>query len=63
MDLTNIDLDKLSTFNINGRQIKNVIRLSQTVDKSRCEGITTDLIAKNIMLTSAFMLDEEKTSN
>jgi len=61
--MTKVDLDRLATFSINGRQIKNVIRLSQTVDKGRCEGITTELISKNILLTSAFMLEDEKISN
>lgn len=49
-----INVDELSQSNINGRQIKNVIRLAQTVAKATNQPITTQSIFKVIDVTTQF---------
>lgn len=63
LDASSLDVDKLATYDINGRQIKNVIRLSQTVIKDKHLSLTTDLVESNIKLTSAFLSDVDNKDN
>mmetsp|Transcript_43482 Transcript_43482/g.36412 ORF Transcript_43482/g.36412 Transcript_43482/m.36412 type:complete len:127 (-) Transcript_43482:132-512(-) len=56
-----LDIDRLASFAINGRQIKNVIRLSQTVTKDSSVHLSTELVISNIKLTSAFLDDVDQT--
>jgi len=57
LDKNNIDIEYLSNFDINGRQIKNVIRLGETVAKDKGTQITTQDLEMIIKLTSEFTQD------
>lgn len=50
-----IDVEKLTHYNINSRQIKNAIRLSQTLARSRNVDIDTDLIQYVINFNIKFL--------
>lgn len=49
-----INLDQMAAHDINGRQIKNIIRLAQTLAKSKGESVSNQLIEKVIALTTNF---------
>ena len=63
LDASSLNVDHLATYDINGRQIKNVIRLSQTVIKDKELTLTTELVEANIKLTSAFLTDVDNKDN
>jgi hypothetical protein len=52
--LTDHDIIRLSSHDINGRQIKNIIRISQTMARARKVSVSVDLIERNIALTTEF---------
>lgn len=52
-----MDAKALARFELNGRQIKNVIRLSQTLAKSTGADVTEDLVQEVIALTTKFNAD------
>eukprot|EP00801_Mesodinium_rubrum_P000675 Mrub_00675.p2 GENE.Mrub_00675~~Mrub_00675.p2 ORF type:complete len:644 (-),score=373.39 Mrub_00675:172-2103(-) len=58
-----LDIARLAAHDINGRQIKNVIRLSQTVVKDKAVQLDTKLFETNIQLTSAFLTDATSPDN
>jgi hypothetical protein len=45
----------VAQFNLNGRQIKNVIRLSQSLSAETNTPVTTDAIVSTIELTGQFI--------
>lgn len=59
--LNGVDAFVLAQYDINGRQIKNVIRLSQTLAKANNETVTTRSLQKIISLVTKF--EEERRSN
>lgn len=56
--LKGLDVHELSRHELNGRQIKNVIRLSQTLAKANGESISLTTINKVVELTTRFNKDK-----
>lgn len=54
LDGIGLDLDVLAGHDINGRQIKNVIRLSQTLAKAEGRDVDVALVSEVIDLTTSF---------
>lgn len=52
--LKGLDIERLAGHDINGRQIKNTIRLAQTLAKSRGTEVTETLMGEVIKLTTGF---------
>jgi hypothetical protein len=61
--ITGVDINQLATHDLNGRNIKNVIRLSQTLSRSKGEAITTETMENVIELTSRFGREAAKAHN
>lgn len=55
--IENVDVARLSAFDINGRQIKNSIRLAQTLARSENVPVTADHIERTINLSLRFQND------
>jgi hypothetical protein len=61
--ITGIDVKELAPIDINGRQIKNAIRLSQTLAKSEGKKVETATLRKVISLMTAFDRERSEASS
>jgi len=52
LDASKLDLNNLGEIELNGRQIKNVIRLTQTVLKSNNEQLSNALVKENVKMST-----------
>ena len=52
--LSNLDIEALAKHDLNGRQIKNIIRLAQTLSKAKGEEVTQERVDHVIELTNKF---------
>jgi len=61
--ITGIDIKEFAPIDINGRQIKNAIRLSQTLAKSEGKKVETATLRKVINLMTAFDRERSEASS
>lgn len=62
-DIKGVDVDSLIQVKLNGRQIRNVVRLSKTMEKELNQPITTDSILETIHLNYDNGLEMTNYSN
>jgi len=53
-NIKDVNIEKLAQFELNGRQIKNVVRLAQSLSYSKGEQVTYDHFEKTIQLIETF---------
>lgn len=54
IDMTNLDIDQLASYDVNGRNIKSVVRLAQTMAFGENVNVTQDHLLKVLVTTARF---------